>query len=674
MLVLRRPHPHTPEPPPPPAPTLPWPQGLYNSTGSFTGVDSSQLTLPSTGTTLYVATTGNDSTGTGSVGSPYKTLRKAVTVLNAITSGNIVVRAGNYFDDGRDEVDGVIVVSKPVKIQAYPNESVVFRGMKDAAQFGPWTQHPTLTSLWSIPYTLKVSHARPAGYDQSETTWPYTEVVLRNRTTSPALYDNIMDVLVSATGDPDDVNNVNVTASLNALASAPANSYFVDRKNSKLYINTNPTGQSFELSHKKAFLRFYGNSAVGSAIRGLGVMGFASHNDSSDEDVATVRTVYGGNTGPFTVEYCTFAWNGGRGLSTFQCDSGSVVRNNVLAFNGSQGFFGVSSDDMEFSNNAVAYNNQRNWSTGWEGAGAKVSKCKNLLVKGNLFEGNLGRGFWSDDNTHFNIVVENWFHKNQFGFMFEVSHGLVFASNLVTNNTSKGVLLQNAGGTNPTTTGIDFPGYVYNNTFVDNNSYDLHILDTTRTSQTEDPSSFADGYDWEVYRIEEKNNLYCTTSSGTVSTSKKHVAVEHSTNARYAAQMVAMGAWDNNGYWRSASSKHANMITWQAEASSAKKLSHATLLAFRNAVEAEDTAASPYGAAYNSPFYETNRIVHDGTTEADPWFIDSAGTGLTDRNFALRPGVDARTGATALPDRVADALGVPHGTVPIMGAFKLTGA
>src|SRR5690606_7327633 len=45
-------------------------------------------------TTYYISTTGNDATGDGSIGSPWKTLYKATSV---VTSGNIIhVNAGTY--------------------------------------------------------------------------------------------------------------------------------------------------------------------------------------------------------------------------------------------------------------------------------------------------------------------------------------------------------------------------------------------------------------------------------------------------------------------------------------------------------------------------------------------------------------------------------------------------
>jgi parallel beta-helix repeat protein len=89
-------------------------------------------------TTRYVATTGNDNTGNGTIGNPYKTITKAATFLQA---GDILyVRGGIYtnatYNDGnkwKDEVTAVIAnrdgtASQYITIKPYPGETVVLKG------------------------------------------------------------------------------------------------------------------------------------------------------------------------------------------------------------------------------------------------------------------------------------------------------------------------------------------------------------------------------------------------------------------------------------------------------------------------------------------------------------------------------------------------------------------
>jgi parallel beta-helix repeat protein len=89
-------------------------------------------------TTRYVATTGNDNTGTGTIGNPYKTITKAASFLQA---GDILyVRGGTYtnanYNDGnrwKNEETAEIAnlngtASQYITIKPYPNETVILRG------------------------------------------------------------------------------------------------------------------------------------------------------------------------------------------------------------------------------------------------------------------------------------------------------------------------------------------------------------------------------------------------------------------------------------------------------------------------------------------------------------------------------------------------------------------
>lgn len=77
----------------------------------------------------YVATTGNDSTGDGTVGNPYRTVDKAITT---IASGDrIIVRGGTYTENiAHGSADGVTkgLATKRCVLRNYPTETVWIRG------------------------------------------------------------------------------------------------------------------------------------------------------------------------------------------------------------------------------------------------------------------------------------------------------------------------------------------------------------------------------------------------------------------------------------------------------------------------------------------------------------------------------------------------------------------
>jgi len=58
------------------------------------------ISLPAwAGGDIYVATTGNDTTGNGSIGTPYATIAKAITAITDSNGGwNIILRSGTYND------------------------------------------------------------------------------------------------------------------------------------------------------------------------------------------------------------------------------------------------------------------------------------------------------------------------------------------------------------------------------------------------------------------------------------------------------------------------------------------------------------------------------------------------------------------------------------------------
>jgi len=94
-----------------------------------TGADSTyDPALETVGTILYVATTGNDSTGTGAIGSPYATISKANSMLTAGVGGTIYVRGGTYtMASGPVYLKGG-TSSSWTRLRRYPGESVILDG------------------------------------------------------------------------------------------------------------------------------------------------------------------------------------------------------------------------------------------------------------------------------------------------------------------------------------------------------------------------------------------------------------------------------------------------------------------------------------------------------------------------------------------------------------------
>lgn len=94
-----------------------------------TGADSTfDPPLETTGTILYVATTGNDTTGTGAIGSPYATIGKANSMLTAGAGGTIYVRGGTYSMAAATVYLKGGTSSSWTRVRRYPGESVILDG------------------------------------------------------------------------------------------------------------------------------------------------------------------------------------------------------------------------------------------------------------------------------------------------------------------------------------------------------------------------------------------------------------------------------------------------------------------------------------------------------------------------------------------------------------------
>ena len=84
-----------------------------------------------TGTDYFVATDGNDTTGDGSIGTPWATLTKATTTVSA--GDTIYIRAGTYNEESYIDTSGTS--RSPIKIMNYNGETVIFDGENTRTRF-----------------------------------------------------------------------------------------------------------------------------------------------------------------------------------------------------------------------------------------------------------------------------------------------------------------------------------------------------------------------------------------------------------------------------------------------------------------------------------------------------------------------------------------------------------
>jgi hypothetical protein len=95
------------------------------------------FTLPLQATKIYIAPTGNDTSGNGSIGSPYFTLIKAWSVVSA--GDTIYCRGGTYaYDDDQNMTNKSGTAGGRIKVWAYPGEQPIFTRADGAFGTANW--------------------------------------------------------------------------------------------------------------------------------------------------------------------------------------------------------------------------------------------------------------------------------------------------------------------------------------------------------------------------------------------------------------------------------------------------------------------------------------------------------------------------------------------------------
>jgi parallel beta-helix repeat protein len=355
------------------------------------------------------------------------------------------------------------------------------------------------------------------------------------------------------------------------------------------------------------------NSAAGSAIRGLGVIHYASGYNASSLTAAALRV----NSPNVTVEGCTIAYNATAGMIAF--GRNGIVRNNTFVFNGGKGLGGYKADFLLMTGSTFSYNNTEHFGR-WDAAGAKLVLSANMTWRNNRFENNFAPGGWLHTSCYDSIIVSNVFKGNlSQGLKFEISNKAIIASNLFVGNRDAG--LQVVGSSDV---------QAYNNTFV-NNGNQIAVIDDSRTNS--DPL-----FTWNTYDVTLRNNLFY---SGVASAQAIYVRDVNSNPLRNAAALLSSS--DYNAYYRSSTSATPSLVSWW---NGTRQNLYSTVYAFRTA-----TGNEAHSLAFDNM--------------ADPFFVSAA-----QGNYTLRSDSRAKRAGQPLPADVATAIGVSAGVAVDLGRLK----
>jgi hypothetical protein len=579
---------------------------------------------------LYVATTGSDAAD-GTQAAPFATLAKAMRSVKA--NGTIVVRGGVYHQGAGPAVNpstgGTYYFSgipTGVTIQAAPGETVWFDGTQQVTNWKKVSKNHYAVS-WETPDFCGRSY--------------YSRPPARQASNGPCSYPDSIGGTASL-GDPQmafrDGRQLAQVSSLKKMTSA--SKFYYDFARRTLHIRFNPAGSTVELSRFAQAMALYRPTDF--AIKGIGFRRYATNQVHN----ATAGAVLLNLGSDVLLENTVFTENAGGGLQGWQTTN-LTVRQSILSGNGANGLNydgnwdargeGTSPADnlvIEYSrldgNNTDRYGVNCTWAC--MAAGAKVTGTSGITLRYSSFSrntGGRGSGFWCDlgcsrMQAYGNVFADNARH----GLIYEISDGAVIASNLFVGN-----------GWHSPAYGGGWAMYIgsahvrmYNNTMVDNQQ-GVAIYDDSRSSVANTGGYAATRIGPSTVGIEFANNIISggrTSGGRQLAISGADARIAGNTEASQMIDLVA-----NNSYYRPANGPQY-WVVW-TERPGAKSVP------FKTVAEAQASKGIETGS-------EMSRAA------SNP-FLAAPGAG----DYSVKQASSASGTAGALPEDIADLLGVPAG-------------
>lgn len=424
--------------------------------------------------TVYVATDGDNTSATGDVNAPFRTIQKAINVVGK-GDHTIYIRGGVY----RERIElhggqGGLSPSERLKLFAEdPNGPPVIKG-SDLVKSG-WVQRscsdlplPADTNcsgnVWSVswPPAPELQTGRGDGKDYLSPQQVFVnDAPLTQIGYIGERYDDTTGVktfIYANTGDkyvPADYNADGVSDLRDLVVPGKKNLFYYDTVRKTLYIRLpdgghDPVSSDVEVAARLRVL-FVGESTPTSAkyvhIKGLS---FRHSNNASYHQQGFMV-----DPGDFSIlEDCDVQWGDFGGA---KARKGSIIRNCVIANNGAVGISGSGPVDpaegpytFEIVDNKIYGNNYRVFSPTWHAGGIKVTTNTAGTISNNRVVANKGNGIWTDgcrsgvpllisgNQLEDNIVLYKGSIWGE-GIFIEISRNAQVTNNLVLNSPLRGI-------------------------------------------------------------------------------------------------------------------------------------------------------------------------------------------------------------------------------------------
>ena len=352
--------------------------------------------LSSLGSNLkYVATNGSDS-NSGTSGSPYATLNKAIN--SSSSGGTIVIRGGTYRQANH-------TLNKSLKIIAYPGEIPEFSGTKPVS--GGWTTEGSLKYRSYNPLPV---------VDGSGITFS-TGV-------------NLQGDLAGKYPDQAWVGNKELRQ-VEAKSSLNDDTFWVDQTYKRLYMTASNANQSnLEVSDLQFFLKA---TAPNTVLEGIRIKRYANDGRDSHQGVITY-TCGSDNSEMNNVEIYDASF-----ISVQYAGSCGIIKNssmqNVTVENANwMGVGAAYTDDLTLNKVKLNGMNQFNEFKSSPQTGAlKTSRTRRTKVLNSEVNNNKGHALWFDQSNVDVDVANNTLINNSGGasVFFEISDDLLLINNYI---------------------------------------------------------------------------------------------------------------------------------------------------------------------------------------------------------------------------------------------------
>jgi hypothetical protein len=349
------------------------------------------------GTVRYVATNGNDTTGNGTIGAPYATLSKTVSV--ASSGDSIVIRGGTY-----RQGNVFIPSNKTLRITAYPGEIPIFNGAQ------------TATTGWTTEGSMQY---------RTYTPMPVTDASGISFSTG----QNLTGDGVGKFPDQAFVGNTQLRQ-VTAKTSVVEGTFWVDSANNRIYLSSTDVAKGgVEVSNLRVFITI---SAPNTILEGIK----ATRYSNTANDYGILKLSYtADNTTIRNVELTDSAWQtsqlaGGDGGNLLV---GLTFKNVTIKTSNWMGVGAVYTDNFVMDGVLISDMNQFDEFAYDPQSGAlKTSRTRYTVVKNSEIINNHSHGIWFDESNVDVDVANNRIVDNLgSGVFFEISDDLLLINNYI---------------------------------------------------------------------------------------------------------------------------------------------------------------------------------------------------------------------------------------------------